>query len=182
MKIRSLVALLRNTSRTSVKKGEVLIPKGSTNQEVFYVRKGLIRSYYYDETKLEEVTFQIYPEANVVLNLSTILFDEPSKYTYQALENTKLYRINYTALIELTSNNPQFLELNRRFVGKKALQKAMRRVESFVFLSPEERYLQYIQDYPNIVHRVPDKYIAHVLGITPVSLSRIRKRLASKKS
>lgn len=55
------------------------------------------------------------------------------------------------------------------------------RVDSFVLLSPEERYKKYVKDFPEIVNRVPDKHIANVLRITPVSLSRIRKRIATKK-
>jgi len=48
-------------------------------------------------------------------------------------------------------------------------------------MSPEERCLKYVSDYPNLVNRVPDKYIANVFGITPVSLSRSRMRIAAKK-
>lgn len=61
------------------------------------------------------------------------------------------------------------------------MKRAFQRIESFVFLSPEERYKKYVKDYPNVIDRAPDKYIANVLGITPVSLSRIRTRIASKK-
>ncbi|MBK8659738.1 MAG: hypothetical protein IPN22_12925 [Bacteroidetes bacterium] len=50
-----------------------------------------------------------------------------------------------------------------------------------MLLSPEERYLKFIQKYPDLLNRVPNKYIANVLGITPVSLSRIRKRISTKK-
>jgi DNA-directed RNA polymerase subunit F len=61
------------------------------------------------------------------------------------------------------------------------MRQAFQRVESFVFLSPEERYQKYVEDHPNIINRAPDKYIANILGITPVSLSRIRSRIASKR-
>lgn len=160
----------------------MLIPAGATAKDVFFVRKGLIRSFYWDNDKLEEITFQLHPEYTVVVNIHTILFDEPSKFSYQAFEDSKLFKIDYTSLIDLTSNNPDLLEINRRFIGRNGMKQAFQRVESFVFMSPEERYLKYIKDYPGIVNRVPDKYIANVLGITAVSLSRIRKRLASKKS
>lgn len=134
-----------------------------------------------DNEKLEEITFQLYPELNIVANLHSILFDKPSRFVYQALEDTKAYRIDYAALLELTSKNADLLEINRIYVGRKALERAFQRVESFVFLSPLERYEKYVKDYPNLVNRVPDKYIASVLGITPVSLSRIRKRISKKK-
>lgn len=182
MNIRVLIKLLRKVSVKSIKKGEVLIQKGATGNDIFYIRKGLIRSYYYDEEKLEEITFQLYPENNIIVNLHGFLFNEPSKFTYQAMEDSKMYKIDFSSFMEMTSKNPDFIEINRMFVGRKAIRQAFQRVESFVFLSPEERYQKYIKDYPNIVNRAPDKHIANVLGITPVSLSRIRKRIASKKS
>ncbi|MEO0734422.1 MAG: Crp/Fnr family transcriptional regulator [Bacteroidota bacterium] len=181
MKMSSIITLLKNTKTKFIKKGEVLIPEGATNKNVSFIRKGLIRSYYFDSAKLEEITFQLYPEYNVVLNMHSVLFDEPSKFSYQALEDTKVYQINYTFFLDLTANNPELLEINRQFIGRKAIRQAFQRIESFVFMSPQERYQKYVADYPNIVNRAPDKYIANVLGITPVSLSRIRSRIAAKR-
>jgi hypothetical protein len=63
---------------------------------------------------------------------------------------------------------------------RKFLLEAKERIESFVLFTPEQRYVKYIEDFPDMYNRVPDKYIAHVLGITPVSLSRIRKRISTK--
>ncbi len=180
MNLRMLLVLLRNVDIKSIKKGEILIPEGSTNKDVYFIRRGLIRSYAIDDME-EEITFQLYPEYHVLSNIHSLLFNEPSKFSYQALEYTKVYAVDYDSFIEMTSKNPKLLEMNRRFLGKKAMKQAYQRVESFVFLSPEERYKKYVRDYPNIINRAPDKYIANVLGITPVSLSRIRKRIATKK-
>lgn len=182
MKLRSVIKLIRNSKAGSYRKGDVLIPEGASGKDVFFIRKGLVRAVLAVEDKLETTTFQLYPEHNVVLNLHAILFDEPSRFSYEALENTKVYRIDYASLLELTKRDQELLELNRTYFGRNAMRRAFQRVESFVFLSPEERYVQYVRDYPQIVHRAPDKYIAHVLGITPVSLSRIRARIASRKS
>lgn len=157
-----------------------MIPAGSTKSDIFFIRKGIVRSYYTNEVD-EEITFQLYPEYYTVANLHTLLFDEPSKFYYQALERTKIYSIDYTSFIEMTSKNPKLFEINRMYIGKGAMKLAFNRIESFVFLSPEERYKKYVKDYPNVVNRAPDKYIANVLGITPVSLSRIRNRIATKK-
>ncbi|MEM9723052.1 MAG: Crp/Fnr family transcriptional regulator [Bacteroidota bacterium] len=181
MKIGSVITLLRNATTKHLKKGEILIPAGATGKDVFFIRKGLVRSYYWDNEKLEEITFQLYPEYNIIVNIHSVLFDEPSNFSYQAFEDTKVYKIDYNSMIDLTSNNPDLLEINRRYIGRNAMRQAFKRVESFVFMSPEERYLKYMKDYPNVVNRTPDKYIANVLGITPVSLSRIRNRLATKK-
>lgn len=181
MNLKSLLGLLRNVTIVSFEKGETLIEEGETKKEVFYIRKGLIRSYATDDME-DEITFQLYPEYHVVANLHALLFNEPSKFSYQALERTKTYSIDYDYFMEMTSKNPKLLEINRMYIGKRAMKQAFQRVEAFVFLSPEERYKRYVNDYPNVINRAPDKYIANVLGITPVSLSRIRKRIATKKS
>ncbi len=180
MKIRSLLSLFRSVRIKKFDKGELLINQGSTEKEVFFIRKGLVRSYYTNK-KLEDITFQLYPEYNALVNIHALLFDEPSKFIYEAYEPTKAYIISYEALMELTSKNSDLLEMNRRFIGRKALKQVFQRVESFVCQSPEERYEKYVRDYPNIINRAPDKYIANVLGITPVSLSRIRNRISTKK-
>ena len=71
------------------------------------------------------------------------------------------------------------MEAKRLAMLHKQLYTAKERIESFVLLSPLERYQQFVRKYPSLNNRVPDKYIANVLGITPVSLSRIRKRIAT---
>ena len=83
--------------------------------------------------------------------------------------------------MKMSSNNQELLELNRTFFGKKIIQQAFQRIESFVFLSPEERYKKFITDHPKLANRVPDMYIASILGITPVSLSIIKRRISKKK-
>jgi CRP-like cAMP-binding protein len=180
MKIKPILSLLRNVKSRTFQPGEVLITEGSSNKELFFIRKGLVRCFYTNSTA-DELTFQLFPESNVVLNFHTLLFDEPSKFVYVAYEQTKVYSIDYDFLMKLTRENANFLELNRSFVGKRAMKQAFMRIESLVFLTPEERYIKYLKDYPNIVNRAPDKYIANVLGITPVSLSRIRNRMATRK-
>lgn len=180
MNFRNLLILLRNFKIRKYRKGEHLIQQGSTSKEVFFIRKGLVRSYY-ENDNAEEITFQLYPEHQIVINIHNILFQEPSKFFYQALEQTRVYSIDYDFLLEITSKNSGLLEISRTYIGRNGLKEVFQRIESFVLLSPEDRYTKYIKSYPSIVNRAPDKYIANVLGITPVSLSRIRKRLASKK-
>ncbi len=181
MSIKFLFLLLRNVRIKSFDKGEILIKEGSTERNVYFIRRGLVRSYMIDE-KDNEVTFQIFDENKLFANTHSVLFNEPSRFNYQTLEPTKVYTADYNAFLELTSKNLELVELNRMYFGKRVFKKTFQRVESFIFLSPEERYQKYIKDNPNIINRAPDKYIANVLGITPVSLSRIRKRIASRKN
>ncbi|MEH0157104.1 Crp/Fnr family transcriptional regulator [Limibacter armeniacum] len=180
MNIKILFALLRNLGVKNFKKGEIILNEGDSNKVVFFIRKGLVRSYLINE-KGEEITFQLFPENQIFGNVHAILFNDSSKFFYEAFEKTKVYYTDLQSFQELTASYPDVLGTNRGGVGRQILKQAFQRLDSFVFLSPEERYRQYIKDHPNIINRVPDKYIANVLGITPVSLSRIRSRIAGKR-
>lgn len=181
MKLKNLYKLIRNSKIKSFDKEDAIIAVNSKEKNIFFIRKGIVRSYIINE-KGEEVTFQVYAETNIFTNVHSILFNEPSKFTYQAIEATKVYIIDYDLFLEITSKNPNLLELNRTYFGKRIIKRAFQRSESFVFLSPEERYKKFVKDNPNIVNRIPDMYIANIIGITPVSLSRIRSRIVSKKN
>jgi CRP-like cAMP-binding protein len=142
------------------------------------LRKGLVRMYHINEYG-DEITFQLMPEHYVVANFDFIIQDKPSKYYFEALEKTSVFYADYKTIDDIASKYPK-LESNRKFMLRKFLLEAKERLESFVLLTPEQRYVKYIEDFPDMYNRVPDKYIANVLGITPVSLSRIRKRISNK--
>ena len=178
MNLRSLLVLLRHVTIKTIEKGETIIQKGETQKNVYYIKRGLIRAYYVAE-KGDEVTYQLFPEYHIFGNLHSLLFNEPSRYTFQALERTKVYAISYDSFHDLVKHSKS-LRLNKMGLGERVLKQAFNRVESFVFLSPEERYIKYMEDYPSVINRAPDKYIANVLGITPVSLSRIKRRITLK--
>jgi len=182
MKIRTLLKLLRNVESKSFKKGEVIIGKGSTRIEFYFIRKGMARCYSEAQNANDEnITFQLFAENHTFGNVSTVVLDEPSKFIFEALEDMKTYSIDYEMINQLSSNDEDIFDFNRKLLGKNTFKRAFNRLETFVFLNPEERYLKYVKDNPTLVKRAPDKYIAHVLGITPTSLSRIRKRISTKK-
>ena len=158
---------------------EYLIQEGSLRREVFYIKKGLVRSFAINE-KGDEITLSLFWEHHLVVSPDIILFNQASRFYFQALELTEVLYLNYDVLQNIVESNPK-LEKNRKFIFQRALKETQKRIESFVLYSPEERYIRYVAENPDIVNRVPNKYIANVLGITPVSLSRIRKRIASKK-
>lgn len=160
-------------------KRTILFQQGSKDSEVFYLRKGLVRMYHIKESG-EEITFNIIPEQNIVANFEFIGTGKASSFYYETIEKSSFFSIDYHVLESIISNNPK-LEANRKFFLRELLLKSSQRVQSFVLMNSEERYLNFIKDYPDLTNRVPDKYIAHILGITPVSLSRIRKKMASPK-
>lgn len=179
MNLKLLYGLLKNLSSKTFEKGETVIHEGDKTNNVFYIRKGLVRSYLIND-KGEEITFQLFAEKQIFGNVHAILFNEPSRFTLETLEKTKLYFADIKTFQDLKTDNSNFIKIDNGIFGRQILKQAFQRIDSFVFLSPEKRYQQYLKDYPNIISRVPDKYIANVLGITPVSLSRIRKRISKK--
>ena len=103
----------------------------------------------------------------------------PSTFYYETLEKSHFFSIDYDVLESIFDRNPK-LEKHRKLFLREVVKRSSDRVQSFVLMNAEERYLKFINDFPDLTNRVPDKYVAHILGITPVSLSRIRKRLAYK--
>lgn len=170
--------LFSNAKTRTFKKRAILINADSTDNSVYFIRKGLVRMYHIKETG-EEITFQLFAENRFVVNIDKFMENSSSRYFVEALEDTQTLSIDFDKLQEIIAANPK-LQSNRIIIFRRLMRENIRRVESFILLNPEERYLQYVQEFPNIVERVPDKYIANVLGITPVSLSRIRKRIAEK--
>ena len=118
-------------------------------------------------------------ENQPVASPNLILFDQPARQNFEALEPTDVLCMDFGTMDSIVSRNPK-LEANRKKVLQNIIKDALERIDSFILLSPEERYLEFIRTKPDIVDRVPGKYIATLLGITPVSLSRIRKRIASR--
>lgn len=171
--------LIKATKTKSYAPSEHIIKAGETKKEVFFIQKGLVRAYKVNE-KGNEITTLIRWENQIVASPDILFFDQPSELFFEALERTEVLYLNYDVLQTIISENPK-LEANRKYILQNVLKEALKRIDSFVLCSPEERYLNFIKGNPEIVNRVPDKYIANVLGITPVSLSRIRKRILSKK-
>lgn len=159
--------------------GENIIPEGSLRKELHFIQKGLVRSFAINN-KGEEITTAIYWEHLVVASPDILLFQQASRFTFQAMEDCDVWSIDYDLMQNLLSKNTNLLE-SRKFILQNMLRMALSRIETFVLMNPEERYLDLIAKHPDLNDRVPNKYLANILGITPVSLSRIRKRISEKK-
>lgn len=172
--------LIKTAQIKSYQPGELLLKEGSLKREVFLIRTGLVRGFKINY-RGDEITTMLRWENKFIASPNLILFDKPSELNLQAIEPTNVFSLDYDILQTIISNNPK-LEANRKYVLQNMMKEMLNRIDAFVMLSPEERYLDFIASNPDIINRVPDKYIANILGITPVSLSRIRKRIANKKN
>lgn len=176
LELAELLALLSLTREKKLGIGDVYIQEGSLTRKLAYIQKGLIRTVYLKENG-DEITMLLRWEDQFFSSYDSIFFNRPSRFTYQALEDTVILEANYDEFMDFLNAHPRFAKAKDFFLLS-MLAEAMERVESFVLMTPEERYLKLIKEKGDIVQRCHDKHLATWLGITPVSLSRIRKRIA----
>jgi CRP-like cAMP-binding protein len=170
---------LKHTRFIQLNAGEIFLKEGSLKSEVYFITKGLIRTYFVDE-KGNEITNMLRYENQVFASYEAVFFKQPSRFNFQALEATDLLAIDLNDLQQVLNSNSKF-DTGRRYFVTNSLAESLSALDDFILLSPEKRYLKFLNEHPELLNRVPIKYIANVLGITPVSLSRIRKRVATKK-
>ena len=159
-----------NMKIRQIKKGEIIQYTGELNSKIYYVKKGLLRSYCID-SKGKEHIFMFAPEGWTIGDATPA--DAPSEILIDALEDTEcLVRAKDPA----RDGTPE---------GFKALAKRMqvlqRRVLMMMSVSAMERYEHFEQTYPDMIRGVPQKMIAAYLGITPEGLSKIRGERAKNK-
>ncbi|SFC23488.1 cAMP-binding domain of CRP or a regulatory subunit of cAMP-dependent protein kinases [Flagellimonas taeanensis] len=170
--------LLQAAGRKTFLPGEHLIEADTLQNQVYFIYKGLVRVYAVNE-RGDEITTELRCENELVASYDVIFFDKPSRFYIQAMEKTETFHIAYDELQKVLERNRK-LDVNRKYILQNLLKNAFERIDTFTLKTPEERYLHFLESNPSLTNRVPDKYIANVLGVTPVSLSRIRKRIAQK--
>lgn len=160
----------------SFRKGTVLLKEGQLSGEGYFVIQGCIRCYYMVET--EEKTTAFYTEYES-LTPSSAFTNTPSEYYVSCLENSILTVVSLETDEELFRKHPNLGKLCR-ILAKDLHLKSQKAFDNFKISTPEQRYLNLLQTRADLHQRIPQYYLASYLGITPQSLSRMRKRMVSK--
>jgi len=161
-----------------IRKGHFLLRAGEVSRYLAFVEKGCLRQYSID-SKGEEHVVQFAIEDWWISDMYSSLTGAPATYNIDALEDSEVLLLDTALQEKLCTEIPPFerffrLLLQGSFVAKE------RRITAALSLSAEEQYLSLLEMYPELFQRVPQNQIASYLGITPQSLSRIRKTLADK--
>lgn len=159
----------------SVPKKFRLVSVGDVSREAYFINKGATRLFF--EKDGEEISANFMFENNFVASLESFLLQLPSRQAIDTLEDCELLVLSKQRLEELIRKQPQF-NLFSKAIAETAFVMLQRRASSFILDSAEERYTNMLQQRPEILERVPQHMIASYLGVTPVSLSRIRKRIS----
>jgi CRP-like cAMP-binding protein len=167
-----------NLIRKSVKKNEILLRTGENCNHTFFVAKGLLRAYSIDENGKEHI-LQFAPENWLISDRSTVLFNGVSEQFIDAVEDSEIILIESGFFEKLAEISPSFQKFNMLALNNH-IRHLHKRINLLISASAEVRYLDFIKLYPDILLRVPQLMVASYLGITPESLSRVRKELARK--
>jgi len=162
-----------------LRKRQYILQEGDVCKYVTFVEKGMLRSYTIDEKGNEHI-MQFAFEGWWISDHFSFLTGEPAIYNIDALEDSELLLLSKQAEEQLMERVPKF-ERYFRILLQNNLIATQRRLIGSLSQSAEERYNQLINGCPNIPQRVPQHMMASFLGITPETLSRIRKQVASSK-
>lgn len=150
-------------------KGQLILRKGHVCRHLYFLKKGLVRCYLPNEDRTLWCEF----ENNFFFIPQSFFNQLPAAESLVALEDSEGIRISYTHLEKLYQENHQWAKWGIRFMKEQYLK-----IESIytalLYQSATERYETLIKAQPDVLQRVPLQYIASFLGVSPVSLSRIR--------
>ena len=162
----------------SVAKNEFLLKDGEVCNATYFVEKGLLRMYSIDKNGKEHI-IQFAPEKWLISDRSSLYFNEKSNYYIEAVEESEILLLKNDFFKNMGLHFPKTAEKNDLLL-QKHIRNLQNRVNSLLAETAEERYMNFIKMYPDILLRVPQWMVASYLGITPESLSRVRKELARK--
>jgi len=170
-----LIAIIRTTR---VKRRQFLDQPGFVSGFRNYVVKGALRSFLVDNDGKDH-TVQIAVEDWFISDFYSYITQTPATLYVEALEDSLLFQMKYDDIEKLCSRSHHLSEYFR-ITTERAFANSRRRALSNLSKTAEERYLEFLERYPGVVQRVPQKIIASYLGISPEFLSKIRSQLTPK--
>ncbi|SEW54286.1 Crp/Fnr family transcriptional regulator [Chitinophaga arvensicola] len=162
----------------SVPAKTVLLEEGKTSRYAYYIVEGAVRLWFNNKGK--DTTFQFFFEGEGVSSIESFRTGQPSMCTIETISAARLLKVSKENLDLIIDSEPGF----RANLEGIIFHRLLRYTKMFIAQirdTPQERYEALIRDQPHILQRVPLQYIASYLGITPVSLSRIRNKLQREK-
>jgi CRP-like cAMP-binding protein len=170
-------SLSKICSSIRLDKSVILQEIGQTCRTIYFVQEGMARIYYYRDGI--EVTEYFAAARELIIRAESLFTNQPSKKGIITVTDTVFIALPAGLLFNLFDEFPE-IERLFRIIIQDAYVETIKRIESMQFHSAEERYKNLLQESPSLIQQVPLKHIASFLGITQVSLSRIRSSLSKQ--
>ena len=159
--------------RQEVPAKTILLQEGEISRTMFFIEKGCLRTWVNNDGR--EITTQFFFEGDKVSSIESFRTNQPSLYSIESLEPCIIQTISQQDFHNALENFPEIKEQMQEHLFRRLLQ-SQKIFYSYLKNTPQQRYQELIEEYPHIIQRIPQHYIASYLGITSVSLSRIRNR------
>lgn len=178
MSIEAWHYIASNCQVESVEAKRLIIEADKTQKNIYFLTQGLVRGFYIND-KGEEITIRFINHQGWITHYSALISNTPSKYTFQALEASHIISLPFSA-IQKGYKTDKDLERFGRLIAENILITQQKRIESFQFQNAEQRYIDFVENNPKLFNRISLSHLSTYLGIQRQSLTRIRKKLASR--
>lgn len=163
-------ALKECVTRCMIPKRTLLVQAHRHTRAAYFIEKGLTRSFWLVDG--EEITTSFSSEGDIVFSMDELYYGQPSQEYVETLEDTEAYRISLADLLDLFHHNIELANWGR-IIHQDEYRRLHRSHKERLTLSARERYMSFVEQFPDICQRVNLGYIASYLGITPSTLSRL---------
>lgn len=170
--------LEESIEKKTYNKHDIIFTEGKIADKIYFVNKGCVRLFY--NVDGNDKTAFFYTEGQFICAGESYTFNIPAVENYQAVEQTDIYVFSKSKIEILLSKVPE-MEVIARIATENELITCQKVIASFVTKSAEERYLDLLNTKGELFLRVPQQYIASFLGVSPETLSRIKKRIHTKR-
>lgn len=171
---KSLENLIAIADELDVRRNTTIIKSGVIERYIYFVKNGIVRAFFNADGR--EVTFWIGEEGSVALSMESYINNRCGYETIVTLEDCTLYRIDSKALNHLYETDIHIANWGRKLAEREILR-AERCLMPLLFTTGAKRYAQLLKSNPGLLNRIHLEHLASYLGVTPVSLSRIRSTL-----
>jgi CRP-like cAMP-binding protein len=172
-----LIEFLGMGELVSLAEGEIFSKAGNREERAAFVLQGLLRNYIITDDG-DEVTVVFATEMQGLAPYSSVFLNEPATETTEAVQPSLVLAMNVKTMREKAHKDVSYARVYTDII-EQALMAAIGRIEDFTKRSPEQRYQALLDRHGYLIEQVPLKYLASYIGVNAVSLSRIRKRVAT---